>query len=156
MTDETEDPGASGEAHGASEDVLADASDNTENDNIQQDGFRSYRDYLICNRSSVCLFGGGTCAYCKVPDRALSDEAVGVVMVREAVFLCLVSLVESLVGGWPVDINRRVSWELSNLQHHYGDILNLDLVEELFLETLERENAFENWDLIEAGTPYEN
>ena len=100
---------------------------------------------LIVNQSSVCLFDGPDCidTYDTVPDRARTDPAIGSVNVREAVFLALVSIVEDLNGGWLLKnrIKKCVSYQFKYLISRFGDAMNIDLVEQLFLETLRNEEV---------------
>lgn len=135
--DEFENPGASADAHGASGDILTDASDHSANGESLQGDVASRYD-LIRYRSLFCMFDGpdSVATYDGVPDRARTDPALGSVEVREAVFLGLASIVESLVGGWPVNIKRRVGYEYSALIARFGAALNVELVECLIRETL--------------------
>jgi hypothetical protein len=110
---------------------------------------------LIHNQSSVCLFDGEGCidTYDTVPDRARTDPAIGSVEVREAVFLALVSIVESLNGGWLLNNKECVSYHFSNLIGQFGDTMNIDLVEQLFLETLKNEEVICDFEGIKEGGP---
>jgi hypothetical protein len=143
MTDKKDSPGTSGEAHGASEDFLADASDNTANGETGQDREPRSRYDLIRYHSLFCLFDeeGSVGTYDTVPDRARTDLAIGTVEMCEELFLALASIVESLNGGWAVNIMDRVSYEFKNLIAQFGDDINVEVVEELIIETLKNEEV---------------
>ena len=98
---------------------------------------------LIRNQSLLCLFDGDGCIdiYNTVPDRARTDPAIGTAEVRETVFLALASIVESLNGGWPLNIEKCVSYHFSRLIRQFGDAINIELVEQLILETLNNEGV---------------
>lgn len=96
---------------------------------------------LIRHQSLFCLFGDEIDTYETVPDRARTDPELGSVEIREAVFLSLASIVESLNGGWPFVLEERISYEFSNLISRFGNTLNVDLVELLILQTLKNENV---------------
>ena len=108
---------------------------------------------LIHNQSNVCLFDGEGCidTYDTVPDRARTAPAVGSVEVRESVFLELVLIVESLNGGWLLNIKECVRKHFTHLIRRFDDTMNIDLVEQLFLETLENEEVFCDFEEIKEG-----
>lgn len=142
-----ENPGA-GAAHGASDSILAGTPDNNVNGENRQPASRYD---LIRYHSLMCLFDGDDCidTYDTVPDRARTDKAIGTVEMREDLFLALASIVESTNGGWPFDIKQSVTHHYSRLIARFGDGINADLVELLFLETLKNEGVF--FDQVKPG-----
>jgi hypothetical protein len=149
--DEIENPGAD-EAHGASDSVLADASDNTVNGETGQDREPRSRHELICRNTFVNMYGvdcdetptdkWSIDAYDIVPDRARTDPAIGPVEMREGLFLALVNIAESLIGGPPFhDYKRTIALRYESLLVNFspdgwGNRINLELVKELIQETV--------------------
>ena len=169
--DEIENPGAR-DAHGVSDGVLADASDNTASVESRQEREPKSRFELIVYNSGAALYGTpiiwcGTpkgdgkkpenpedfyCidAYDFVPDRARTDPAIGTVEMRERLFLTLVYIAESLVGGPPHDVKKTIAGRYKRLLWAFypdrrGNRISLDLVKELISETLEngKEGGFD-------------
>jgi hypothetical protein len=149
--DEVENPGASADAHGASDSVLADASDNTANGETGQDREPRSRFELIVYNSGAALYGtppGNGIkpekpeafyridAYDFVPDRARTDMTVGSVEMRERVFLCLVYIAESIIGGWPHNYEMTIKLRVKQLLEWYGDKLNLALLKKFIQEII--------------------
>ena len=145
--DKTKNPGAGGSAHGASSRVqnhiLIIAPHPAEKDSSEQELRPATRFELIRYGSLMSLFesSGGMQTYDTVPDQSLTDPAVGCLAVRERVFLTLACLVESLNGGWRFDVKQGVEDRFVRLIREFGDYMNTDLVEKLFMETLENEDA---------------
>ena len=72
-----------------------------------------------------------------MPDRARTDPAIGTVEMREGLFLALVHIAESIIGGppwhnWKLTIPQRIK----PLFSHFGEAINSDLVKQLVHETL--------------------
>ena len=165
--DEIEKPGAGG-APGISDDVLADESDSSPSVESGQGDFdvrkleavnvtvrRSYprsRLELIARNSFASIFGASDTGpweqwdigcYDIVPDRARTDPAIGSVEMREDLFLCLVHIAESLIGGPPFhNVKNTIKWRYKSLlagsyPDGWGNRINLKLVKQLIQETLE-------------------
>ena len=98
--DKIENPGADG-AHGALDCILAGTSDNSASGEAEQEREPKSRHELIVRNSLASLYDGDDRIDCYdiVPDRARTDPAIGTVEMREAVFLCLVHIAESIIGG---------------------------------------------------------
>jgi len=164
--DEIENPG--GDAPGISEEVLADDSDNTASVESRQGDFdvrkleavnvtvrRSYprsRLELIARNTFASIYGADDTGpweewdigcYDIVPDRARTDQAIGSVEMRERLFLTLVYIAESLIGGPPFhNVKNTIKYRYKSLlagsyPDGWGNRINLKLVKQLIQETLE-------------------
>jgi len=140
-----ENPGAD-EAHGASDSVSADATDITGIGEVEQGREPKSRYDLIVHNSLVSLcdgYDGVGCIDCYdiVPDSARTDPAIGTVEMREAVFLCLVHIAESIIGGPPHhNVKTTIKYRYESLLRSFypdgwGNRIDIDIVKQLICET---------------------
>ena len=148
---EIENPGA-GDAHGVSGSFLADTPDSSPSVESGQEREPKSRHELIARNTFATIFGADTTGpwgqwdvgcYDIVPDRARTDPAIGSVEMREDLFLCLVHIAESLIGGPPFhNVKNTIKWRYKSLlagsyPDGWGNRINLKLVKQLIQETLE-------------------
>jgi hypothetical protein len=144
-------PGAD-QAHGASDSVLVDASDNTASSEHEQEREPSSRRELITRTTFATLYGVDMSepenqwnldCYDIVPDRARTDPAIGSVEMREHLFRVLVYIAESLIGGPPCHyVNQTIKFRFKRLVEAFypdreGNRIDIEIVKQLIQETLE-------------------